>query len=210
MKNFTRYRTIEIVELLSGSILPIIFWISLIFGFDAPYIAILTIISALLHEAGHCMVIRIVNGDDPKIRGHASGFRIKRSEALSYRDEIFILLGGPMVNILIFILTYPFKDVMRGYIGVLGLVNLMTGISNLMPFEGYDGYGALCQVFHSFGRYDLIKRLETLSFILSIAITFLSLYLIERFSEGYWIFGLFFFTVLSKLIKFGKYDIFGE
>ena len=210
MKNFTRYRVIEILQLLSGSVLPIIFWVSLIFGFDVPYIAVLTIISAVLHEIGHCIAIRIVNGKGAEIRGHASGFRIKRSESLSSRDEIFILLAGPGVNVMLFLLTWPLGNALDGYIRTLGIVNLVTGISNLMPFEGYDGYGAVCEMLHSVGRADLVKRLEVISFILSIAVTFASLYFIERFGEGYWIFGLFFFTVLSKLVKFGKYDIFGE
>lgn len=210
MKNFTRYRIIEILELLSGSVLPIIFWVSLIFGFDAPYIAILTIISAVLHELGHCIAIRILAGRSAQVRGHATGFRIKCCESLSYRDRIIILLGGPMVNILVFLATLPYGYALHGYVRALGIVNLVTGISNLMPFEGYDGYGAICEALRYFGKTEAVKLIEMLSFVLSVAVTFGSLYLIERFGEGYWIFGLFFLTVLSKLVNFGKFDIFGE
>ena len=210
MKNFTRYRIIEILKLLSDSILPIIFWVSLIFGFDTPYIAILTVISAILHELGHCMAIHLLGAGESELRGHSSGFRIKRSDALPYKKEIIILLSGPLVNICIFLITFPFRDALYGYIGALGFINLITGLSNLMPFEGYDGYGALCEALRCIGREEMIDRLEILSFVLSILVTFLSLYLIERFGEGYWIFGLFFFTVLSKLAILGKYDIFGE
>lgn len=198
------------LELLCGSILPIIFWISLIFGFDVPYIAVLTIISAIAHELGHCAAIYLFTGKEEKIRGHSSGFRIKRSNSLSYRKEIAILLAGPTVNILIFLALHPFRNALGGYIGTFALVNLATGVSNLLPFEGYDGYGAISEVLRAMGRAEAIKRLETFSFVLSSAVTFVSLYLIERFGEGFWIFGLFFFTVLSKLFSFQKYDIFGE
>ena len=210
MKNSTRYRIIEVCELFSGSVLPIIFWVSLIFGFDAPYLAILTIISAVLHEIGHGIAIMLVGAKGSNIRGHSTGFRIKEGDLLSYSDEIAILLADPCINLLLFLATLPFGDAMLGYVRVLGFINLATGLSNLLPFEGYDGYGALCMLFRSRGATHLIRRLEIFSFILSILITFASLHLIDVFGEGYWIFGLFFFTMLSKLINFGKYDIFRE
>ena len=210
MKNFTRYRALEILELLCGSVLPLIFWVALIFGFDAPYIAILTIISALTHELGHKAAIYLLSNKRSRIRPHASGFRIKRADSLSYLSEIIILLAGPCINLLLFICSLPFRNSLGGYITAFGLVNLATGISNLLPIEGYDGYGAICEIFSALGRQELIKHLNYFSFVVSIGITFVSLYLIERFGEGYWLFGLFFFTVISKLVSFGKYDIFRE
>ena len=210
MKNSTRYRIIEVMRLLSESILPIIFWVSLIFGFDVPYVAVLTIISAILHEMGHCIAIYALTGRDGTVRGHSSGLRIRRTEALTYKKEIIILLSGAAVNIALYLIFLPFGNALDGYVRVFALVNLATGISNLLPLEGYDGYGAISEALRSFGRADLLKRLEIISFILSVSVTFLALYLIDRFGEGYWIFGLFFFTVLSKLVSFGKYDIFEE
>lgn len=210
MKNLTRYRIIEIMELLSGSILPIIFWISLIFGFDSPYIAILTIISAVLHEIGHSVAISFISGGEVAIKGHTTGFRIKRSGMMTYKGEIAVLLSGPAVNLGIFILALPFGNLLSGYIRIFGYINLATGVSNLLPFEGYDGYGALVMLFRSRGKEYLTRRLEILSFILSVLVTFAALHLIDVFGEGYWIFGIFFFTVLSKLANFGKYDIFRE
>lgn len=210
MKNFTRYRIIEILRLFSDSILPIIFWVSLILGFDAPYIAVLTIISALVHEAGHFAAIRICTGKAASIKGHSSGFRIKCSEVLPYQKVIFILLAGPLANLALFAVTFPFRNALNGYLKVLSVVNLATGISNLMPLEGYDGYGAIKEALVFIGHTDYVKRLEALSFILSTLLTFGALYLIERFGEGYWIFGLCFVMMLSKLVSFGKYDIFEE
>ena len=210
MKIITRYRAIEFLRLMCDSILPIIFWISLIFGFDTPYIAILTIISAVIHELGHCAAIYCISGKGAKVRGHASGFRIRRTEARSYVDEITVLLSGPFANIAVCLLLFPFRSVDEGYIRTFMLVNLATGLSNLMPLEGYDGYGALAELLRAFGKPGLIHHIEAFSFILSTCVTFIALYLIERFGEGYWIFGLFFFTVLSKSVSFGKYDIFGE
>lgn len=209
MKDSTRYRIIEIAELLASSILPIIFWVSLIFGFDTPYIAILTLISAVMHEIGHWLVIRLLSRS-ARLRGHTTGFRIKEDGMLTYKGEIAVMIGGPLMNIAIFLATLPFRGVMSGYLRILGYVNLATGISNLMPLEGYDGYGAICMLLRSRGAEHLIVWLEICSFVLSILVTFAALHLIDMLGEGYWIFGLFFFTVISKLIKFGKYDILRE
>ena len=210
MKNSTRYRIIEMLELFAGSILPIIFWVSVIFGFDAPYIAILTILSAVIHEIGHYSMILYFTGNHAKLRGHATGFRISQNVMLSYPKEITILLAGPAANILIFIFTIPFHNALSGYINFFGYINLATGISNLLPLEGYDGYGALSTFLRMRGNTHLIKRLEIFSFIFSVSATFISLHLIDLFGEGYWIFGLFFITTLSKLMNFEKYDVFEE
>ena len=210
MKNLTRYRIIEILKLIAGSVLPIIFWVSLIFGFDAPYIAILTISSAILHEIGHGVAISLFTDKRGSFRGHSTGFRITERDMLSYPEEIAVLLAGPFINVLTFFLTLPFGDAMHGYIRIMGYVNLATGLSNLLPIEGYDGYGALCMALKARGVPDVTKRLERVSFAFSVIITFASLHLIDVFGEGYWIFGLFFFAVLSKLINFAKYDVFEE
>lgn len=210
MKNFTRYRIIEFLELIGGSVLPIVFWVSLIFGFDTPYIAVLTLACALIHEIGHIVAIHCFVSSAPSLTGHTTGFRIRISESLSYKKEIAILLAGPGINILTYLLTVPFGNALYGYIKTLGYVSLATGISNLLPIEGYDGYRALLNFFCARDLTRLSRALEAFSFIISIAATFISLYLIDRFSEGYWIFGLFFCTTLSKLLNFGKYNIFGE
>ena len=208
VKNSTRYRIIEVTELLAGSVLPIIFWVSLVFGFDAPYVAVLTLVSAIAHELGHSVAIRALSGKENRIRGHSSGLRIRRTESLAYEREIGILMAGPLVNLALCAALLPF-GAPGGYIKTFALINLATGVSNLMPIEGYDGYGAICELMRALGKEERVKALEMLSFILSTAVTFLSLYLIGRFGEGYWIFGLFFFAMLSKLVTFGKYDVFG-
>ena len=210
MKSVIRYRTVKFVELLSYSILPIIFWVSIIFGFDTPCIAILTITCALIHECGHYFAIFCFTDTPGVLRGHSSGFRIKQRKMLSYGKEIAVLLAGPLINVVFFIICFLFGSCLSGYVRLFGYVNLATGISNLLPIEGYDGYGALSELFRSFGRDDLSQKLEAFSFIFSVCLIFLSLYLIDRFGEGYWIFGLFFVAVVSKLATFGKYNIFGR
>ena len=185
-----------------------LFWVLLIFGFDVPYVAVLTIICAVIHELGHVFSISRMNAGESLPKGHLSGFRIKRKVVLGYREEIIILLMGPLFNIIAFLLTIPFSSMMSGYVRIFGLLNLATAISNLLPVEGYDGYGILIEIFKSTENHKMITRLEFFSFVFSVAVSFLSLYLIDKFGSGYWIFGIFFAIMLTKLIKYGKSAIF--
>ena len=51
---------IKVLSEISNSFLPLLFWALIMFGFDAPYIAILTIISAIIHEAGHLFAMLFI------------------------------------------------------------------------------------------------------------------------------------------------------
>ena len=208
MKNNFRRTVMRFIKALSESILPLVFWVFLIFGFDVPYIAILTIVSALIHEMGHIGAIAYLSGKYEIPGGRLFGFRIKRGESLSYKDECAILAAGPLINIAIFALTLPFSKGLNGYIGIFGFVNLATAVSNLIPVEGYDGYGIIEQILASKNMTHGLKILDILSFSICIAATFISLYLIDKADSGYWIFAIFFAMMITKLKKYGKYDIF--
>ena len=129
---------------------------------------------------------------------------------MSYGEEMMLYLSGPLANLAFSLFLLPFLAISEQFVKEFCIINTFTMLSNLLPVEGYDGYGALVMLFRSKGKEHLTRRLEILSFILSILVTFAALHLIEVFGEGYWIFGLFFFTVLSKLANFGKYDIFEQ
>ena len=180
----------------------------LIFGFDAPYVAILTIISAVIHEIGHLLAISHLAHSTAIPKGHISGFRIRRRETLTYLEEGIILAMGPLCNLIVFLFTIPFGGEMYGYIKTFGIINLATALSNLLPVEGYDGYGILMQWFAAKDKQGAIRMLDAFSFLFSVAITFLSLYFIDKLGDGYWIFVVFFVIMISKLIKYGKYDVF--
>lgn len=210
MQNYTRRRIIAVLEGLAGGILPLLFWMLLIFGFDTPYVAVLTIIAAIIHELGHSLAIIALSGTGHIPCAHISGFRIKRNECLGYKEEILILLMGPFFNIAAFAISIPFLGYMDGYIKIFAGINLMTALSNLLPVESYDGYGALKLIFTMTESETPLRLIEFISFSICLIISFLSLYLINKFGSGYWIFGVFFFMMLTKLVKFGKDSIFEE
>ena len=191
---------------LIGYFLPMLFWVSVMFGFDTPAIAILTLTVAIIHELGHIAVMLFLGNRQIIPRGHATGFRLTADAKNSYKNEALILAGGPAANIVCAILFLP-SLIFFGDYGLLFIsLNILTALSNLIPAEGYDGYGILSLYAEWCGKSTL--PLMRLSFSVSVFFTFLSLYLIGRLGGGFWIFGIFFVSVISKIRNMLKYDIF--
>lgn len=179
------------------SILPPLFWGLIIFGFEEPYIAILSIISALIHECGHIIFMERAGC----MRGVLSGFRIKAASMVTYRQKILGYLGGPLANIILSVALIPFLA--SQYLRMLAILNLATATSNLLPIEGYDGYGIIKTILES--RECPSIAFSILSYVsggLVLCFTLFSLYLMDRVGGGYWIFAIF-FSFLVKIIDRG-------
>jgi len=182
-------------------VLSVLFWIFLIFGLDEGYIGVLTVICTVIHELGHYLIMSAVREPPGKIKGLADGLRIQKNALLPYRKDLLILSAGPTFNLLAaaagaFLLLLSYE-----YGAAFIAVNLATACANLLPVKGHDGYGilkaALCL------KYDgeiseTVPR--ALSLLISALACLLSLYLMQKAGEGYWIFGVFYFSLLSELV----------
>ena len=191
--------SLSTIRYITESLLPLLFWVMLIFGFDTPDIAILTILSALMHELGHLAAAGLARRRGA-LRGHLTGFRIRLSSC-GYIEEILVLAAGPLVNIAIFILALPLSHLADGYFMLIGSLNLLSAVSNLLPIEGYDGYGMLRVAAEWRNSQVTLRVLEQISFTLTLSFTLTSLYIMLRYGGGYWIFGVFFATLLAKIKK---------
>ena len=89
------------------------------------------------------------------------------------------------------------------YLSLVALINLATAISNLIPVEGYDGYGMIESLLYLFGRGT--GALRTVSFIITSVFVFISLYMIGRFGVGYWVFFSFFVFFIKHIRKNGDF-----
>ena len=186
---------IKLIGYLCYILLPFLFWVLVIFGFDSCYTAILTILSSLIHELGHLYAIRNLSA---RIRPTLRGFLISNEIYTGYDDKIKVYVAGPLFNILAAIIFIPFS-VFSEYLFVFTLINLATAISNLLPVKGYDGYGIIKALFEKNGNEIGINLLNKLSFTFICGFTLLSLYLIGKAGEGFWIFSIFFFTFITEL-----------
>lgn len=191
------------LKILSEKLLPMLFWILLMLAFDTPAITFATLLAAAIHELGHIAVMGIITrGSLPLPKTVISGLRLRPHRLLSYGEEMFLALGGPLANIVVFLLLIPLFDRGGGYFLTFAILNLLTAASNLIPIRGYDGYRII--------RNLLIPRLggdradsvmqRASTFFCGVAV-FLSLFLILKIGEGYWIFAIFFGILVKDVLK---------
>jgi hypothetical protein len=180
----------------TDGILPIFFWLFLIFSFDSPKIAAATVIAIAIHELGHIVSILCIGGDLSGMRGAISGLRIK-GRAPSYGSELLIYLGGPLANAMAALISLLFLP--NEFAEVHFAVNFATCISNLLPVEGYDGYGILRCLVMKLSDSCHTGLLGGISLFTTSALAISSLYLMDRIGEGYWLFFVFFLSTLKKL-----------
>ena len=192
-----RLGTLRILEGLADRFLPALFWMLLIFGFDDPCIGTITVIAAAIHELGHTVALLILGRTAKLPEGRLRGLKI-RVDTCSYTDMLIILSSGPLANILVSLFLLPLSGD-SPYLKTVILINLATALSNLIPTEGYDGYGFIKCLLEERENAGGIRLLMKISFITSVALTFTALYLLSRFNIGYWLFGLFFTIILVKM-----------
>ena len=186
----------------TNQFLPVLFWCSLILGFEEIHIALLSLASAILHETGHVMFLKLRGIKNGGVKGALSGFRIKSKEMLTYTDEIFLYLAGPAINLFCAFIA----SLLHGQLAeFFCMINMATAISNLLPVEGYDGYGIIRAIIERVNCYGVgIRVLDALSSVIVFFFCIISIYFIDRFGSGYWIFGIFFITMLEKMKKWLK------
>ncbi len=179
------------------SFMSVIFWLLLIYGFDEPATAGLTVVAALIHEAGHILCISLLAKKGPALRGVPSGLRLCSAPYTSYRDEILTYASGPLANIFVCLPALLLLPLSRDYAYLFIFLNLATAGSNLLPIKQYDGYGILTSLLrmNSLGT----RWVGVLSFTIKCTATLAALYLMERLGEGYWLFSVFFFSLLAEI-----------
>jgi Zn-dependent protease len=187
--------------------LPLLFWILISFSFDLPYVAILTGISAVIHELGHFLFILIERGF-PEVKNRLSGPKFKIS-VLGYREELLIALAGPLANLSVAIILLPMLILRpNSYVFEFFIINALTAVLNLLPINGFDGYKALhCFVAERKNGEAALPILYHTSILITALLTLLSLYFVLKLGEGYWIFALFFSVLISEIAKSQKHTI---
>ncbi len=192
-------------------VLSIVFWGLLIFGFDTAFMAVLTILAALVHEGGHIGALYAASGGVHVPRGALFGFWITPRGMLSYKEELAVVLAGPAVNIIlgVMLLFAPHSD-FGDYLRCFGLINLMTALSNILPVKEYDGYKA-ARLLGALYCDDFVKFenvLSRISFAAVSAFTLIALWFMNKIGEGYWIFIIFFCALIKEISDLEKRTFF--
>ncbi len=191
----------KIIELLNktAGYLPALFWLLLIYSFDSPEVANLTILAALIHECGHIFYL-FLTSKNIKLRGSFNGFRIKRSTGSSYMSDIYLYAAGALMNFLVAfpIILFSASD----YVRVFAFINIATAVANLLPIYGYDGYGILKSLILMKDKDAIMTRhLDALSFSLTLLTTLLAFYIMARIGDSFWLGGLSLFSLIKEVSR---------
>jgi stage IV sporulation protein FB len=175
------------------SIISIIIFIGafyLIFKWEITYVLILACV-ILIHELGHYVAMRIFKYKDlsiffvPLVGAFASGSK----ERISQRQDVIILLAGPVPGIIIGVVLYYFglRDQSEFLIrtsNILILINLF----NLLPIMPLDGGRVIKSLF-----FESSQIINMIFIFLSIAV----LVYISISSESYFLLIIPFFLVMQ-------------
>ena len=184
-------------------------YIVILLSFLAGYFeyVFLCLILIVVHECGHFLVGKLLNLNVKEVRIMAFGGVTVLDEDLnsSIYKEILMLVAGPLVQILFFLLLT--------YLNTLGIINPLTysKISfinnallsfNLLPILPLDG-GKLVNNF-----LDLILSFQT-SHLITIIISFISLPLLLLIDNKLFVLVLIIFLIIKLIeeISFHKYRI---
>ena len=123
------------------------FWavVTLMLMLDRSNTAIITLISAVLHETGHLIMMYAFSAPPEKLTLGFFGMRIdKRESSLSFLKETIVALAGPIVNLIIALVSFVFyKFYCNEQMLKISTINLMLGLFNLIPIEPLDGARAI-------------------------------------------------------------------
>jgi stage IV sporulation protein FB len=116
--------------------------ILLIVVFRKSELLYLTCIFAILHEIGHLIALRkagvIITGF--KISCFGANIKTENFKKIKAKEEVMILLLGPIVNFCFFVLFFILNFFLNEEIfSQIYLVNLCLFVFNMLPFYNFDG-----------------------------------------------------------------------
>ncbi len=104
---------------------------------DTEGTALLCLLSCALHEIGHIIVMILQHNPPERIIFCGGGIKLSGNV---YRT-IPVIISGCAVNFMLFMYFYFFTESYT--LRLFGMINLLTGIFNLMPIKPLDGYHLL-------------------------------------------------------------------
>lgn len=151
-----------------GVKVEITFWfvafITFIISLNVPSNVFVTVISSLLHEMGHLLIMTSVGNKPQAVRFEITGMNIIRQPdyKISIKNEILISLGGPFINLICFSISVIILCIYQNdNVLTFGCINLILMIFNLLPIKKLDGgmvlYYALSQKYDNITCSKVLK-----------------------------------------------------
>ena len=141
-------------------------------------------VAVAIHELGHIFLAKLCKINMREMRLGIFGASLQPREGLmSYKEEIFICLGGPLLNFLSVIPTVILFDsyITKTFI----MTSIALGVINLLPISGFDGGRIFSALAHTLFRCRTAERISSvLSFIIIFTLWCFSVYLMFKISAS--------------------------
>ena len=150
--------------------------ITFVIAMNSPFNVIITIISSLLHETGHLVMMCSLNNYPQCVRFEITGMNIKRqpSVKISTKNEIFIALAGPLANAMALFISCIILCFFRSEnIFTIASVNLILMTFNLLPVKRLDGGMALYFLLSKKFSSDICGKVLKITSIIFIIILYI-------------------------------------
>lgn len=154
---------------------------ALVYFLDDSGIFAATVIAALVHEAGHIIMLRLVGGHVTEFRLELTGAAIYYNEAeLSYPREMMTALAGPVSGILFAYITSTLG------MELLAGVSLSLSAFNLLPCTALDGGRALHALLAAaVDAHRASQALKAVSIAISLCILLLGIYVLKETGKNF-------------------------
>lgn len=187
---------IKTAVILHGA-LPLLLSITLLFGFDSPETALMTLSAALFHEAGHIGAMLALGIPHGGVKARMGGLMIVPKKSLSYKEEIISAAAGPAASLLGAAIAFAASFSLGDFFVIYALINLITAFSNLIPVRGYDGYRIIyCAAALKTEERTAFRICYSISFFFSAVLCFTALFFMLRCGAGFFLFFSFFAELL--------------
>ncbi len=110
--------------------------LALILCTDTKGTALLCLLACALHEIGHIAVMYAMSCPPERVVLYGGGMKLTGG-----RKNIPIIISGCAVNFLLFAAFYFCAD--NYELQLFGVINLLTGLFNLIPVQPFDGYNLM-------------------------------------------------------------------
>ena len=148
--------------------------------------AFASFLAIFIHEVGHIILAKLFNIEFSECSiGIFGAGLMPRHTHYSYKDEILLAAGGPLINICSAIVVLPFLSVFyNDFLIYFILSSVALALFNIMPIKDLDGgrilYSIIC----------IVKNERIATFLVSL-LSFLTLFLL-------WVFSVYFLLIASS------------
>lgn len=165
--------------------------------------------AAVLHELGHIVAMCLCNCKPIKIVFKLFDIRIINNNRYlcSYSSSMFIVIAGVLVNFALCCISYCFWITTQlQFFQIFSLVNLFTGLFNLLPVSNLDGGQALFLLLQrKFSEKTTDSIIDILTVLLILPTAILGFIVLFRSKYNFSLLIISFYLLLALVLKKSKY-----